>query len=375
MYRRIAQEPRIDLTVYYCSRQGVEAYVDQGFNQVVQWDTNLLEGYKHKFLPNLSRTNSVGGFLSLMNPAIVSELRREHFDALWVHGHNYATYIMAIGAARALGIPVLMRSETHLLLQRSRWKQTLRRPIMTLFYRNCAAFLAIGSRNMDFYQHHGVPHERIHLVPYTVDNAHFLERSSVHPDERKALRSSLGLSPNTTAVLFASKLSPRKHPEHLLEAYSILKQAGMDTALLFIGSGSEENSLRQFVAEHNLQDVHFLGFRNQSELPKWYAAADVFVLPSENEPWGLVVNEVMCAGLPVIVADMVGAAPDLVHEGENGYTFGVGNVEALAKHLQHLCVNNDLRRRMGVASRQIIQQWSYEEVVMGMLAALEGLPK
>src|SRR2546428_10103483 len=85
LYSRIAREPEIDLTVYYCSRQGVDAYCDEGFGQQLKWDIPLLEGYRYKFLPNLRHGDKVSGFLSLINPAIIKELGREGYDALWVN--------------------------------------------------------------------------------------------------------------------------------------------------------------------------------------------------------------------------------------------------------------------------------------------------
>jgi glycosyltransferase involved in cell wall biosynthesis len=129
--------------------------------------------------------------------------------------------------------------------------------------------------------------------------------------------------------------------------------------------------LKTYARQHNLDNVYFLGFVNQSQLPKVYAVADIFVLPSVDEPWGLIINEVMCAGLPVIASAEIGAVPDLVHDGENGFTFEAGDIDMLQSHLETLCRDRLLRERMGKASREIISQWSYEECVQGVLAALD----
>ncbi|MBV5344275.1 MAG: glycosyltransferase [Rhodoferax sp.] len=175
LYRRLAQETDIDLTVYYCSRQGLDAYADAGFGgQQIQWDVPLLEGYRAVFLDNLRQSKGVGGFWSLINPGILDELRRQRYDALWVHGHNHATYLMAYTAARLAGTAIFARGETHLLLRRSAVKRLLRRPLLHWFYARCDACLAIGSRNADFYRHHGVPDRKIFPVPYAVDNARFM---------------------------------------------------------------------------------------------------------------------------------------------------------------------------------------------------------
>lgn len=370
LYRRLAQEPDIDLTVYFCSRQGAEEYVDAGFGQRVRWDTPLLDGYEHKFLKNLRRHDLVRGFWSLINLEIVRELRQQRYDALIINGHNHATHLVALSAAKLLEIPVLMRCETHLRLARSTLKRAIRKPIRTFIYRFlCAACLPIGTRNREFYLSHGVNEARLFTVPYAVDNA-FFARAAQSLAERPSLRAELGLSPNKPLVLVASKLIPRKRPMDLLVAFHNLRNTGVDAALAFVGSGEQEDDLKEYVQQQQLPDVHFFGFRNQSELPKFYSVADVFVLPSENEPWGLVINEVMCAGLPVVVSDEIGAVADLVRHGENGFTYDAGDIDALTEYLAQLLREPEMRARMGKASRRVIAEWNHERCVLGIKQAL-----
>jgi glycosyltransferase involved in cell wall biosynthesis len=114
-------------------------------------------------------------------------------------------------------------------------------------------------------------------------------------------------------------------------------------------------------------------FINQSELPALYAASDVFVLPSEHEPWGLAVNEAMCDSLPVISFREVGFVPELVKDGINGYTPAAGDVEGLARVLQRLIEGEDLRRRQGKASLARMRQWGYRQCLEGIRSALRGL--
>jgi glycosyltransferase involved in cell wall biosynthesis len=267
-----------------------------------------------------------------------------------------------------------MRCETHLLLTRSRIKQALRKPVMTLLYRRlCARCLAIGSRNRDFYFSFGVPQRKVFCVPYAVDNEFFAGQSSDCQTQRAAIRNEIGASQLAPLILFASKLTTRKRPQDLLDAYFRLRQRGLKANLVFVGSGELDESLRQFVLDTQVPDVFFLGFRNQSELPCLFAAADIFVLPSEDEPWGLIINEVMCAGLPVIASDTIGAVPDLVHVGDNGLTFPAGDVERLTDCLATLVEDGVLRRTMGRRSLECIHDWSLDRCVEGISAALRSL--
>ena len=372
LYRRLAREPEIDLTVYFCSRQGSEEYLDAGFGERIKWDTPLLDGYQHKFLNNLRAKDQVDGFWSLINPQIISELRNNRYDAVLVNGHNHASYLIAITAAKLLGIPVLMRCETHLNLHRSGLKRAIRKPVMRLLYNYlCEACLPIGTLNREFYLFHGVKENRLFTVPYTVDNQYFATTSAQYVETTDHLKKQLGLPLDRLLILFASKLIPRKRPMDLLRAYHRLTELGVEAALVIVGSGEEETALKKYVEEHQLAHVYFFGFRNQSELPKFYAIADVFVFPSENEPWGLILNEVMCSGLPVVVSRGVGAATDLVRHGENGFIYETGDIEGLSDYLFSIVTAQpELRKQMAQASRQIVDNWNYEQCVAGIKEAL-----
>ncbi|HVI16413.1 MAG TPA: glycosyltransferase family 4 protein, partial [Pseudolabrys sp.] len=126
----------------------------------------------------------------------------------------------------------------------------------------------------------------------------------------------------------------------------------------------------ELAGRFGLDNVHFHGFANQSALPQIYGASDVFVLPSENEPWGLAVNEAMCAGLPIVASAEIGCAADLVRAGVNGQTFETGDVEGLASALHPILGDAGTRRRMGLASSDIISRWSYAECAAGLRAAV-----
>jgi len=373
LYRRLAQEPDIDLTVYFCSRQGSEEYLDDGFGKRIKWDTSLLDGYKYKFLQNTRAKDKVEGFWSLISPQIISELRESNFDALLVNGHNHASYLIGIGAARFLRIPVFMRCETHLDLRRSPLKRAIRQPLMRILYNHlCNACLPIGTLNRDFYLYHGVKENRLFTVPYTVNNEYFVSAAN-ECNEKSELRQALGLPTDRSLILFASKLIRRKRPMDLLHAYRRLCDLGVESGLVFVGSGEQETALKAYVEQYRLPHVYFFGFKNQSEVPKFYSIADVFVFPSEDEPWGLVLNEAMCSGLPVIVSRGVGAAPDLVRHGLNGFVYDTGDKEALTGYLLNMvAADTELRKQMGQASREVIANWSNERCVVGIKEALSS---
>ncbi len=370
LYRRLAQHDAINVHVLYCSRQGVDPRsLDPGFGRRVIWDTPLLDGYSYEFVGNLLGDRGVRGFFSLVNLGIIGRLASGRYDALLVHGHQFFTYVLAILVAKAVGTRVFLRTETTLLIEPTGLRAILRRAVVAL-YRRCDAFLYIGSKNREFYESIGIPRERLFPAPYTVDNELFSAAAGPDASTRPTLHEELGLDKEVPIILYASKLTPRKRALDLLKAYEAVRRLGIRGALAFIGDGSERAALEEHARAYDVEDVFFLGFKNQSELPNYYAQADLFVLPSEREPWGLVVNEAMCAGTPVITTTDVGASYDLVTSGETGFVYEAGDVSALERLLARCLGDREICQRMSENCIARMKHWSYRECVDGVLAAL-----
>lgn len=372
LYAYLNASPDIEVTALYCSDFSLRGGYDRQFQRPVTWDVDLLAGYRSVFLGPRAKVRMPGGFFSLIVPEVWREVRSGRYDALWLHGHGYAANLIALVAAKTRGIPVLMRCETHLGLARGPIKRRLRSVLLRLLYRACDRFLAIGTANAAFYRAMGVPGDRIFLVPYSVDNARFIDASRLSDAARAAARRALGLREGVPVVLYASKLTTRKHPDDLVRAAALLRRRGLDFDLLMVGSGELEDALRAMVRSHGLDGVVFAGFVNQTEMPRMFGVSDVFVLPSENEPWGLIVNEALCAGLPVVVTEGTGCAPDLVKDGLNGRVVAAGEVEALAAALHPLVADAHLRGRMGEAGRAIIARWGFADCLGGLRRAVAG---
>jgi glycosyltransferase involved in cell wall biosynthesis len=189
---------------------------------------------------------------------------------------------------------------------------------------------------------------------------------------REELRRSLNLDFGRPIILYAAKLIDVKRPQDLLAAYQLLCGDNIkkpEPYLLFVGDGVLRLTLEAQAQAINYQSIRFLGFRNQSEMPAIYDLCDVFVLPSNFEPWGLAINEVMNAGKAVVVSDRVGCAPDLVREGQNGRIFPVGEITALAEAIS-FCIDH---QTAGNISLKQIQKWSYQEDIQGLKQALNYL--
>ena len=383
LLRRIALEKDIELTVLYGSDFSVRGYQDDGFLVEVKWDLPLLEGYRYEFLP-LLRDIGTQTITSPLNYGIYSRLRGidglPAYDLLWVHGYGMVNSMTAMVAAKALGIPVLLRSDSSL---KDRPRGGAKRAVKRLFFEWLGwlvdGVLVAGTLNEEYWRHYFGDQKPLFRMPYAVDNDYFQKRAAEVVATRGELQAELGLEPGRPVILFASKLQYRKHCDHLVEAYRRLAtraRSEFDSALpylVIVGDGEARAELE--AAAQGLEGVRFCGFRNQSELPRFFDIATVFVLPARHEPWGLVVNEVMNAGRAVIVTDDVGAQPDLVTNGVEGFVYPVGDVDALTEALRTVLETPGLAERMGQAGLERISRWSFDEDIEGLRHAVAELTK
>ncbi len=369
LYASINRSADIEMVPIYLSDISLRGGFDKGFGRAVKWDIDLLAGTDPIFVNNADRHHPTRG-LALVCPDIWNIVRRGDFDAMIVHGYVFGANHVAVAAARSKGIPCLVRGETHLGLNRPGLKAKLRTRFVHHFYNLFDGFLAIGTANRDYYRALGYADERIFAFPYTVDNARMEMASDLGDAERAAYRATLGLRPDAPAVLFASKFEPRKHADDLLAACKALVEEGIDVQLVLAGAGEMDSVLRAQAATIPGLTTVFPGFVNQSELPRLFGVCDVFVLPSEEEPWGLIINEAMCAGLPVVVSREIGAVADLVKDGDNGHVFDARDVAGLADALRPIVTDVTTRAEMGSRSREIIRRWSYTEAEAGLRTAL-----
>jgi glycosyltransferase involved in cell wall biosynthesis len=372
MHRALAAHPAIDLTVLFCSEWGLRPYRDQGFGRDVQWDVPLLGGYRSTFLRNWSWRPGLDRFWGVLNPSVVQWIVTQRYDAVLVYGWARATNLLAIGAALASNMPLLLRGETNLLNSLPSFKRRFKAAVLKPLFAVTSGFLSIGRHNTEFYRAWGVPAGKIYLTPYSVDNDYWLAQAAQFSACKSQLKGDLGFGPETPVILFSGKLISTKRPLDLLQAFESVSKR-LPCGLVFLGDGQLRGQLEGYARDRGLTNVKFVGFKNQTEIAPYFAMSDVFVLPSGFEPWGLVVNEALCFGLPVIASDKVGATGDLVLPGVNGFIYPAEDVAALTAHLEELLLNPTLRQSAGRASRKLIQKWGIPQVVEGVLECLRGI--
>jgi len=356
-----------EFKVFFLSDKGYQEHKDPEFGVRFSWDIPLIDGYKNQFLEK--------------EKDILSELSRNKPDYFLVYGWNKSIYRKAIATAKKLGVKTFLIGENPLNqeLFKPFWKRMLKKIILgKLLFNKVDAFLYIGKENKKFYQYYGVPEDKLFFAPYAVDNQRFQKAAADLIPKIDELRAKLNIAPEDIVILFAGKLIPKKRPVDLLKVYVDLRSRFLihethSTKLIFVGDGPLRRPMEDYLKGLKFPDIMFAGFKNQTEIPEFYALADIFVLPSGlGETWGLVINEAMNFGLPVVPTSVVGSAPDLVRENENGFIVPLGDLRIFADALYSLIKNTELRKKFGRRSREIVLKYSYENDIKGLKQAMNA---
>ena len=254
-----------------------------------------------------------------------------------------------------------------------KWKSWIKKVLLgRVYFKLASGFLSSGTANDILYEYYGVPREKIVPFAYSMVHQNFLPLAEELVPTRIELRAQLGIPADRFVILYCGRFVKQKGALDLLEAY--LQVDAENKFLAFVGDGEFRQPLIDFVARHKLDSVRFYGFQNRNEIGKYYAVSDVLVLPSWRETWGMVVNEALCFGLPVVVSDQVGARDDLVLEGHNGFTFPVKDPSALADTINNLMdMPEQERKAMGARSLELIKEWSQKDVPGSLVQYLDRI--
>ena len=341
VFNEIASRPTLDIVVYSMgeSERNREWKVEGG----VEFRHVILRGSHFAFGDRDTSTVHV-------NLSILQKLSRERPEVIVSSGYSSITNQLAFYSAKTAGIPFLLWSgstqgEKH-------WLKPGLRPYLKWFVANVDGFIAYGSAARDYLICLGAPRAEISIAPNTVDTSFFKEsvmrRNRV--TIRQNLREQLGLNASVL-VLYVGQLIERKGVDILIRAMSIVQQK-RDVGLVVVGDGRERSSLTHL--SRGLKEVVFTGNIKYRDLPDYYALADMLVLPSREEVWGLVVNEAMACGTPILCSSNAGCSRDLVKDSVNGFVFQPGDVNTLAQRIEELASDAELRGSFGSSSQQII---------------------
>lgn len=367
IFRELARH--VELVVFFAHRQTSAGQAAAGYGVAFEWDVDLLEGYDSQFLDNIARQKDTGHFFGCNTPSIKRCIAQGGFDAFIVTGWNLLSYWQAVLACRRTGTPVLVRGDSQLATPRGWLKETAKSLLYPWLLRLFNGFLVVGRRNREYLLRYGVQTEAMFFSPHCIDAEWFAARAA--RADRLQMRASWQIGEGRRIVLFVGRFVASKRVQDLLQALQLLRDGNVAVTCLLAGDGPLRDELQQQTLSAGV-DARFCGFCNQSELPPLYALADVLVLPSDGrETWGLVVNEALACGTPVVVADSVGCSADLAADGSTGAVYPAGDVAALAQALMRVLGHPPDK----AAIHQWVQTYSVQATVAGMLEGCRQLMK
>jgi len=370
-YQALARHAQINLKVFYCHQQTAQQQAQAGFGVDFDWDISLLEGYNFKFLKNKSKHPNVSKFFGCNTPEIAQIINENLFDAVIVHGWNILSFWQAIVTCWKKQTPVFIRGDSYLLSNRFFLKRWLKYPLYRWFIPKFDGYLVVGECAKEYYLYYGADKKKMFFVPHAVDNDFFALKSAAFFPEKNYLRKSWDIPESAIVFIFAGKLIAKKRPFDFLKALKLPSEQNNRIFGLVVGDGPLRSELEEF-SKNNKLPVKFTGFLNQQEMPKAYVVADVLILPSDiGETWGLVVNEAMACGLPVVVSDRVGCALDLVGKLNAENIFNCGDIKALANIIEELSANPMQIVNLGFSAKEFIKQYTINSAVNGLLQALQ----
>lgn len=284
-----------------------------------RWTAQAEPSFRQVFLPG-RQTDVDKAFC----PGVLSWLRGS-WDAILIHGNSSPTELLAIAWCKTRGIPYILEGDGAFVGEGAGLKERVKR----FAIRGAARYFSTCRELDNYYLHYGAEPDKLRRYRFSsLTEADILPRCPTR-SEKKALRRKLGIREGKV-VLSIGQFIPRKGIDLLLEA---VKTLAPDLGVYIIGGTPTEDYLR-FVREHGLDHVHFVAFQPKEALRDYYMAADLFVLPTREDIWGLVVNEAMACGLGVVTTNRCNAGLELIRQGENGFLVPVGEVPALAEAIR-----------------------------------------
>src|SRR2546429_2702538 len=366
--RRMAKQSTLDLHVAYCTLRGAEAGHDPEFGASIQWDVPLLDGYSWTHV--LNRGSGAESFFGLFNPSLWKLIRSGNYDAVVSYvGYVRASFWVALAAAKLSNAAFIFGTDAVSLAPRDQraWKSKAKKFLWPRLFRLADQVIVPSASGVDLMRSLGIPQERVTLTPFVVDNDWWMQQSKLV--DRPAVRAGWGAAPDTLVILFCAKLQPWKRPLDLLRAFARAKLS--NAILVFAGEGPLRSLIESEAASLGVASrVRFLGFLNQTQLPAVYTSADLLVLPSAYDAFGVVVNEAMSCGCAVAVSDRVGAGRDLVAPVCPELIYPCGDTDALAAILGRAHASRTWLASLAGASRARMETWGPKENIAGTLGAI-----
>ncbi len=356
VFNALAAREGIDLHVIFLSE------TDASLRQWCVYKDEI--HFSYEVLPAWRRR--LGHYSFLLNRGVRAALSKFVPQAVVCGGYNYLASWQAARWAKYKKVPLLLWSESTRNDLRHEFRIVER--TKGRFVGLCSAFLAAGTSSREYLTRLGAPEETVFIAPNAVDNALYAAQAHHARAQADEVRSRLKLPQRY--FLFVGRLVREKGIFELLDAYSRLADSERSqVGLVIAGDGILRSALEQRASVISPGCVRFTGFAQREQLAELYALAEALVFPTQSDPWGLVTNEAMACGLPIIASEVAGCVADLVKDGDNGFVVRPGDVAQLTIAMGKILSNPQRAAKMGARSLQRIQAFTPEACAEGIANA------
>ena len=346
VFRELAQQPNLKLKVFFGCNHGVIPTKDPNFGVVFKWDCDPTAGYDHEFLSESSIASLQG--LSGVRLAFkaCASINKYQPDAVLIFAYSPVMIAVSTLLLRLAGHKLMLRAETtDEALTRSYIKDKLRQFLLSLYYRQFTHFFPIGTNSLNHYLRMGVDKVQTSVAHYAIDTDFFQKQVDYWLPQRASLRAEAGIADHDRVFIYCGKMFSAKNPLIIPDALAKLALTEKEKVwFIAVGDGELREEFERRMKLELGERAIFVGFKNQSELGRYYAMSDTLILPSQSgETWGLVVNEAIQFGLRVIVSDKVGCAKDLIKDQSYGEVFTHGDLLELLECISR-SINSEINK-------------------------------
>lgn len=362
LFNDLAQHPEVDLHVVFLGESDPSLREWRVYKDEIRFSFQVLRSWRKR----------IGKYNALLNTGIFSALKKSQPEAILCGGYSYVASWATLFWARRHDVPFLLWSESH--QQDQRRQLAMVEFLKRKFLSRCSGFVVPGKSAFHYLKSQSVGDQPIFIAPNAIDNNLFAGASEGARKQASARRQKFGLPQRY--YLFVGRLVREKGVFELVQAYAKLDaQMRQQIGLVIVGDGPCRTQLQEVAAGVSPGTLVFPGFLHREELGDYYGLAEAFILPTYTDTWGMVVNEAMACGLPVILSQLAGCAADLVQDQHNGILVPSKDVNSLEAAMKRIASNSDLREGMGRNSKRLILDYSPEKWATSVAEAFKTIVK
>lgn len=369
LFKLFSQNPDIELTVVFCIRttNGLQ-YMDRTAGKMLDWGTNVLEGFEYKFLERRIRAGGDPDY-KVINLNISKVIDFREYDVILM-GTSYwsITTWIAIRQAKKVGIPIITRATVQTTKKRNKLLLFLKKLVVGSYCKRVDAGVYECQAQKNYLMEYGMQEEGLFYSPCAVNNEVFQNLASSF--NKSEVRKDLSIPEDRVVICSTGQLISIKRPWDLIKAVEKLNVLGYPVELYLIGDGVLRKEIESYIDNNQLSSVHLTGTLSQTFVAKYLAICDIYAMASEIDASPKALNEAMNFALPIVVSTGVSTVPDLLEEGKNGYSFVTGDIEGLVNGIKRI-IDNNCGKEMGQESYKIIQENGYDRVISGWMDAID----